>query len=91
MKAIKKPVEAWLIPLDEDLTRFSNELPIEVIDKIELTHYVINHQPCNIGVSYPDGALIGKTGDYIVRGSNGSVWVVQKDTFEDEYEVVEDE
>lgn len=76
-------VNVWKIPFDEDLKLFIKELPKEVNDKLESTHYVDNHYPRNISVSYSDGTLIAKTGNYIFQDvNNGDVWV--KSFLEDE-------
>lgn len=97
MKAIRKPVEvnAWQIPFEADLDRFINDLPKEVKDKINITYYTGNPMLENhvryIVVSYLDGVFVGKPGDYIVQGNSDDAWVVERETFEDTYEVVGDD
>lgn len=76
-------VNVLKIPFDEYLKLFIKELPKEVNDKLESTHYVDNHYHHNISISYPDGTLIAKTGNYIFQDvNNGNVWV--KSFLEDE-------
>lgn len=90
MKAIKKPVEvnAWQIDTSGDV--FVPEW-VRTLVEDDKTVYVLNYyDEYDLGV-HALGEMLAKNGDYLVRGSNGGVWVVQKGTFEDEYEVVEDE
>lgn len=69
-------VKVWQIPFEADLERFINELPKEVRDKINITNPMLENHVSRISVSYPNGTLIAKTGNYIFQDvNNGNVWV----------------
>lgn len=70
----------WQIPFEADLKRFINELPKEVIDKIDITYYsgnvMLENHVRRIGVTTLSGMTIAKPCDYICQDiHNGDVWV----------------
>ncbi|WP_419154286.1 hypothetical protein [Weissella viridescens] len=95
MKAIKKPVpvEVWQIPDNVD-EAWTYKLPDDIFYKVGVST-VYSTGASNgskiVSVESLEGEMTAHPGDYIVQGSHDDVWVVQKDIFEDTYEVVEDD
>jgi len=92
MKAIKKPVEvnAWKLPNIDDydgtLNKLAKLLPLVPYSRVRVD-FTINKYV----VTTLQGTVLARSGDYIVQDSNDDVWVVQREIFEDTYEVIYDE
>ncbi len=100
MKAIKKPspVEVWQINSNYPLRTYwpdwihdlvsSGKIVIHDLDPYQ-GPFSINK--ISITIKTIEGDMYGGDKDYVVKGNHDDVWVVQKDDFEDTYEVVENE
>lgn len=96
MKAIKKPVsvEVWQLPkmpeidvrdIQNIFKELEQTLPTFVFNKVRCIF-----DPQEYRVNSLEGEMRAYPGDYIVQGNHDDVWVVQKDIFEDTYDIVDD-
>lgn len=95
MKAIKKPVpvEVWQITkYDSALSDNYPEWVDELIILNRLGLYIdslLDESKVELGTL--EGTMTGHLGDYLVKGNHDDVWIIQKEIFEDTYEVVDDD
>lgn len=85
----KRPrlVEAWQFPLESNVLEIA-KWPIDIRSNLFICY---GDDECDMKVKSYGGVVNGRVGDYIVKDPTGDVWVVQKDIFEDIYEVIYDE
>ncbi|MCM0601529.1 hypothetical protein, partial [Periweissella ghanensis] len=92
---IKKPVpvEVWQIPFEPDMNCFLQTLPKEVRVKVAIDYFsgnpMLEGHIKKMSIISLEGEMDAKVGDYIVQGDHDDVWVVQREIFEDTYDIVE--
>lgn len=95
MKAIKKPipVDVWQI------TKYDSNAMDNYpgwVNKLYARADIVNSYDELGKLIYVDlftleGTMTGHLGDYLVKGNHDDAWIVQKEIFEDTYEVVDDD
>lgn len=92
MKAIKKPVpvEVWQITkYDSDATDNYHEWVNELYSWGVIGNYYDELGNLTyVKLDTLEGTMTGHLDDYLVKGNHDDVWIVQKEIFEDTYDIV---
>lgn len=94
-KAIKKPVPVEVWQIDESGWSGTKEIPNWVDELIILGYlglysdYLLDENKVELGTL--GGVMTGHLDDYLVHGNHDDVWIVQKEIFEDTYDIVDED
>ena len=76
-----------MIRVDQDCINIFNWKPVKkkplIVHAFKMTE--------DFSVITLEGTMLGKPGDYLMKGVNNELYVCQKDIFEKTYEVIKDE
>lgn len=92
MKASKKPVTVEVWKIDESGWLDTKEIP-NWVDELIILGYLGLYtdsllDESRVELDTLEGTMTGHLGDYLVKGNHDDVWIVQKEIFEDTYDII---
>lgn len=93
IKAIKKPVPVEVWKIDESGWSDTKEIPnwvdeLIILNYIRLLLFDYFSNESRVELDTLEGTMTGHLGDYLVKGNHDDVWIVQKEIFEDTYDII---